>query len=83
MKKSELNNLIRERAQEGVEKLPMNLTQTKQRAVVATVREIIKDLAEEIRTLEEPKDERIDRLIEIEREIIRLTSEKNNIIKEL
>jgi hypothetical protein len=83
MKKSELNNLIRERSELGIDRLLFRATEVQKKQMKAVVRELVKDIVEKADQVERPADPRIERLITVERQILALQTERDNLIKEL
>jgi hypothetical protein len=83
MKKSELNNLIRERSELGIDRLLFRATEVQKKQMKAVVRELVKDIVEKADQVDRPADPRIERLITVERQILALQTERDNLIKEL
>ena len=83
MKKSELNNLIREKTQSGIDQLMFRATDRQRRAMVTVVRETVKGLTDDIQKLENPIEVRMRRILEIDKTIQQLQRERDNLIENL
>ena len=83
MKKAQLNNLIRDKTEKGLDQLMFSATVSQRRAMATVIKETMKGLANDIQTLENPIEPKILRLIEIEKSINLLEKERANLIENL
>ena len=83
MKKSELNNLIRDKTEKGLDQLMFSATVSQRRAMETVIKETVKGLANDIQELDNPVEPKILRLIEIEKSINLLQRERDNLIENL
>ena len=83
MKKTQLNNLIRDKTEKGLDQLMFSATVSQRRAMTTVIKETVKGLANDIQELDNPVEPKILRLIEIEKSINLLEKERANLIENL